>query len=154
MGDLKKQLKADLVTAMKARDDAAKSNIRMALAAIGNEEVSGKQARDLSVAEEQKVITREVHRRKDAAEAYAAGGRPDQAAKELAEADFLSKYLPTPLTHDEVKALVDEEIAAASAGGEKPGRKQMGQIIKAVSAKAQGRADGGTIAGLVKAALA
>ncbi len=154
MGDLKKQLKADLVTAMKARDDAAKSNIRMALAAIGTAAVSGTPARERSGAEEQQVITREVHRRKDAAEAYAAGGRPDQAAKELAEADFLSKYLPTPLTHDEVKALVDEEIAAASAGGEKPGRKQMGQIIKAVSAKAQGRADGGTIAGLVKAALA
>ena len=153
MGTLKDQLRADLVIAMKAKDDAAKSNLRMALAAIGTEEVAGPLARELTDAEETTVVTREVNKRKDSAEAYAAGNRPELAAKEAAEAAFLSAYLPAPLTAEELQALVDAEIAAASAGGEAPTMKQMGTIIKAVGAKAAGRADGGTIAGLVRAAL-
>ena len=154
MAALKDRLKADLVTAMKARDEAAKSNVRMALTAITNEEVSGKEARELTEAEEITVVTREVNKRKDSAEAYAAGNRPELAAKELAEAEFLQKYLPTPLTADELQAMVDAEVSAyADANGEAPTMKQMGQLIKAVNAKAQGRADGGTVAKLVRAAL-
>lgn len=154
MGALKNQLKLDLVTAMKAKDDAAKSNIRMALTAIHTEEVAGDVARELSDAEETTVVTKEVSKRKDSAEAYRAGGREELAAKETSEAEFLAKYLPTPLTLDEVQALVDEEVAAASADGEKPTMRQMGQIIKAVTARAEGRSDGKTISGLVKQALA
>lgn len=153
MGALKDRLKAELVVAMKARDEAAKSNIRMVLAAIGTEEVAGKEARELTEADEQQVVAREVRRRKDSAEAYAAGGRPELADKERSEAEFLSKYLPAQLSDDEVRALVDAEIEKASAGGERPTMKQMGQIIKAVNAQAQGRAEGGTIAKLVRAAL-
>ena len=73
MGTLKDQLRADLVIAMKAKDDAAKSNLRMVLAAIGNEEVAGASARELSDAEELAVVTREVNKRRDSAQAYAAG---------------------------------------------------------------------------------
>ncbi|MEL4357543.1 MULTISPECIES: GatB/YqeY domain-containing protein [unclassified Luteococcus] len=154
MGALKNQLKQDLVTAMKAKDDAAKSNIRMALTAIHNEEVAGDVARELSDAEETTVVTKEVNKRKDSAEAYRAGGREDLADKEASEAAFLAQYLPAPLTEDEVQTLVDEEVAAASVDGEKPTMRQMGQIIKAVSARAEGRSDGKTISGLVKKALA
>ncbi|HNV11572.1 MAG TPA: GatB/YqeY domain-containing protein [Propionibacteriaceae bacterium] len=154
MGTLKDQLRADLVIAMKAKDDAAKSNLRMVLAAIGNEEVAGASARELSDAEELAVVTREVNKRRDSAQAYAAGNRPELAAKETSEAEFLAAYLPTRLTPDELKALVDAEVAAAAAGGDAPTMKQMGVIIKAVGAKAAGRADGGSIAALVRAALA
>lgn len=154
MGTLKDQLRADLVTAMKARDDAAKSNLRMALAALHTEEVAGSEARELSDAEEITVVTKEVSKRKDSAEAYAAGGRPELAAKESAEADFLARYLPSPLTEQEVQALVDEEVARATeAEGGKPTMKQMGPIIKAVTARAEGRSDGRTISGMVRAAL-
>lgn len=154
MAALKDQLKADLVVAMKARDDAAKSNVRMALAAIANEEVSGKQARELSDAEEIQVVTREVNKRKDAAEAYAAGGRAELAAKETSEAEFLQKYLPAQLSDAEIQQIVDEEIAAAAAGGDKPGMKQMGLVMKAVNARVAGRADGSSVAQKVRAALA
>ncbi|MFZ2259532.1 MAG: GatB/YqeY domain-containing protein [Luteococcus japonicus] len=153
VGALKDQLKTDLVTAMKAKDDAAKSNIRMALAAIHTEEVAGNIARELTDAEETTVVTKEVNKRKDSAEAYRAGGREDLATKEASEADFLAKYLPTPLTTDEVQALVDEEVATASADGQKPTMRQMGQIIKAVTARTEGRSDGKTISGMVKTAL-
>ena len=154
MGALKEQLRADLVTAMKARDEAAKSNVRMALAAIMNEEVAGKQARELSDDEELRVITREVNKRKDSAQAYADGGRPELAAKETAEAEFLSKYLPAQLGDDEIRAIVDAIVAGLAAGGERPTMKQMGQVMKAVTAEVAGRADGRRVSEIVRAALA
>lgn len=152
MAALKDKLKTDLVAAMKAKDEAAKSNIRMALAAIGTEEVAGASARELTEAEEQAVLTKEVNKRRDSAEAYTQGNRPELAEKETSEADFLAKYLPAPLSADELQQIVDEEVAAATAEAEKSPR-LMGQVIKAVNARAQGRADGKTVAGLVKAAL-
>ena len=155
MGDLKNRLKADLVTAMKARDEAAKSNLRMAIAAIANEEVAGKQAHELSDAEELQVITKEVNKRRDSAEAYAAGGRPELAAKETSEAEFLTRYLPAPLTSEELDAIVAEELAAVEADlGEKPGMKQMGTVVKAVNGRVAGRAQGKEVAARVRAALA
>lgn len=152
MAELKDTLKADLVVAMKAHDEAAKSNIRMALAAIATEEVAGESARELTQAEEQAIVTREVNKRRDSAEAYTQGNRPELAAKEAAEAEFLAKYLPAPLSAEELQVIVDEEVAAATATAEKSPR-LMGQVIKAVNARAEGRADGKTVAGLVKQAL-
>ena len=153
MGALKDQLKTDLVAAMKAHDEAAKSNLRMAIAAIGTEEVAGASARELTDAEELAVVTKEVSKRRDSAEAYTQGNRPELAAKETAEAEFLAKYLPAPLSSEELQQIVDEEVAIATADAEKSPR-LMGQVITAVNARANGRADGKTVAGLVKAALA
>ena len=127
----------------------------MAIAALKNEKVAGKQARELSDAEEISVLQREVRTRRDSAQAYTDGGRPELASKELAEADLLGAYLPAALSDAELDALVAEEVAAAEASlGEKPKMRQMGQVIKAVAARASGRADGGTIAAKVRAALA
>lgn len=155
MAAIKTRLKADLVQAMKARDEVAKSNIRMALVAIQYEEVAGKTARELTDAEEQAVLKREVNKRKDSADAYTQGNRPELAAKEAAEAEFLSAYLPAAMPDSELDALVDAAVAEATASlGEAPGMKQMGQIIKAVSAAAAGRADGKEIAAKVRARLA
>ena len=154
MAELKDRLKADLVTAMKARDDAAKSNLRMAIAAIGVEEVAGDTARALSIEEETAVVTKEVSKRKDSAQAYAEGGRAELAQKELSEAEFLQQYLPAPLTEDELDQIVADEVAAAEeAAGEKPTMKQMGGIVKAVNARAAGRAQGSLVAAKVKASL-
>ena len=122
MGALKDQLKTDLVAAMKAHDEAAKSNLRMAIAAIGTEEVAGASARELTNAEELAVVTKEVSKRRDSAEAYTQGNRPELAAKETAEAEFLAKYLPAPLSSEELQQIVDEEIAAATADAEKSPR--------------------------------
>ncbi|WP_420175420.1 GatB/YqeY domain-containing protein [Luteococcus sp. OSA5] len=155
MGALKNQLQADLVVAMKTRDEAAKSNLRMALAAIHTQEVAGATARELTDAEEIGVVTKEVNKRKDSAEAYAQGGRPELAAKETSEAEFLQRYLPEAMDEDELRAIITEEVAAATGpNGEKPTMRQMGQVMKAVNQRTQGRADGKTVSGLVKAALA
>ena len=155
MAAIKDRLKTDLVAALKAHDDARKSTVRMALAAIANEEVAGKAARALSEAEEQSVLAREVSKRKDSAEAYTAGNRPELAEKELSEAVILSDYLPQQLSEDEIAAIVGEELDAATASlGEKPTIRQMGLVMKAVTQRIAGRGDGKTAAALVRAALA
>lgn len=153
MGSTKKQLKSDLADALRAKDEFAKSNIRMLMGALTVEEVAGDSPRELSDAEELDVVAREQRKRKDSASVYADAGRTDLAEKETAEAGYMSRYLPVPLTDDEVKALVSEEVAALKANGETPSMKNMGALVKAVNARAAGRAEGKVVAGLVKSAL-
>lgn len=151
MAALKDQLKKDLVVAMKAHDETAKTTIRMAMAAIMNAEVAGK-AHELSDAEELKIITREVHTREESAQTYADAGREELAAKERSEAEFLSKYLPRQLTAEELQKIVADVVAQASAEG-KPTMKQMGQLVRAANDQVQGRAEGKAVADLVKKAI-
>lgn len=154
MGTLEDRLTDDMRAAMKAGEKDRVSTLRMAIAAIKNEKVAGKQARELSEAEEIKVVTSEVSKRKDSAEAYTLGHRPELAAKELAEAEILASYLPARLSDAEVDSLVSEAIAAAeAASGARPTMKQMGQVVRAVNEKVAGRADGAVVAAKVRAAL-
>ena len=152
---LEEQLHGDMVAAMKARDGELTTTLRMAIAALKNEKVAGKQARDLTESDEIAVLQREVRTRKDSAQAYTEGNRPELAAKELAEAEIIGRYLPSMLSDEELDTLVAEEVAAAqAAAGEKPTMRQMGAVIKAVNARAAGRAEGASVAAKVKAALA
>ena len=147
MGALKNQLKSDLVVAMKARDEQARSTIRMAIAAIMNAEVSGP-AHELSDEEELRILTREVR----TARTYADAGRAELAEKESAEAALLSRYLPARLSEDEVTAMVAEEIRAVC-GDEAPTMRSMSAIVRAVNARAAGRAEGRAVAAAVKRAI-
>lgn len=149
MAEVKERLRADLVTALRAKDEAAKTNIRLALGALQVEEVAGSSARELTPDEEIAVIQREVRKRREAAEVYSSAGRSELAQKETAEAEWLSRYLPAPLTEDEVRQIVAEEIAKVEGAS----MKQMGQIVKAVNSRAKGRVEGKTVATLVRAAL-
>ncbi len=154
MGPLEARITDDMRAAMKAGEKDRVGTLRMAIAALKNEKVAGKVARELTEADELRVLTSEVNKRKDSAEAYEAGHRPELAAKELAEADLLQTYLPARLTDAELDALVAAAVAATAAAlGEQPTMKQLGQVIKAVNAEAAGRADGGTVAAKVRAAL-
>jgi uncharacterized protein YqeY len=154
MSELSDRLQTDLVTALKAHDAVTLSTLRMTIAAIKNEQVAGKEARVLSDAEVVGVLNREVAKRRDSAEAYTAGKRPELAAKELSEVEVLQRYLPTALTDEELDAIVAEEVSAAAAStGGAPTMKQMGLVIKAVNARAAGRAQGAKVAAKVKAAL-
>lgn len=152
---LEENLHQDMVAAMKARDSALVTTLRMAIGALKNEKVAGKEARQLSEADEIAVLQREVRSRRDSAQAYTDGMRPELAAKELAEVDILSRYLPAMLSDAELDAIVAEEVAtaAASAGGA-PGMRQMGAVMKAVNARVAGRAEGSAVAAKVRAALA
>lgn len=154
MAELKARLRLDLTTAMKARETATVAVLRMALAAVTNEEVAGAAARELTDAEVQKVLAREVRKRKEAAEAFAGAGRAEQAEAERQEGEILQRYLPAQLDETELRSLVDEAVAeVAQALGERPGQRQMGQVMKAANARVTGRAEGARVATLVKAAL-
>lgn len=154
MAELKDILKKDLTVALRAHDELKKTTIRMALAAIRNEEVAGKTARELTHAEELKIVAKEVAKRKDAADAYLAAGRQELADKELAEAEVLQPYLPQPLSAAELQELIDNAIAEVKADlGRELCAKDLGQIMKLANAKASGRADGKAIVALVRAKI-
>lgn len=149
MTGLKERLRTDLTAAMKARDELVTATIRMALTAVGNEEVAGKVARELSDVEVVQVLTRESKKRREAAEAFANGGRPESAAREVAEGEVLAKYLPAQLSDEELAELV--AAAVAESGAEGP--KAMGLVMKVLNPKIAGRAEGGRVATAVKSAL-
>ena len=147
---LKETLRADLNDAMRARDQVRMRTLRMALTSITNEEVSGDSARNLSDDEIMKVLTREAKKRREAAEAFSAAGRDEQAAAERAEGEVLAGYLPAQLTDDELTTIVADAIAATGASG--PGG--IGQVMKSVTPKTAGRADGARVAAEVRRQLA
>ncbi|MDT5014355.1 MAG: uncharacterized protein QOD39_515 [Mycobacterium sp.] len=151
MAELKDRLRADLTAAMKSQDKLRTSTLRMVLAAIQTEEVSGKQSRELSDADVIKVLAKEAKKRAESAEIYTQNGRGELAANEHAEARVIDEYLPTPLTEAELADVVDTAMAqVAEEIGERPGAKQMGQVMKAATAIAAGKADGGRISAAVK----
>lgn len=155
MADLKARLRADLSTAIKNRETTRMAALRMALAGVTADEVAGKAAKELTDVEVQRVLTREVKKRKEAAEAFAGAGRAQQARAELDEAEVLSAYLPAQLSDEELAALVAEAVAEVTEQlGEAPGQRQMGQVMKAANAKVAGRAEGGRVAAAVRAKLA
>ncbi len=150
---LKQKLHDDLTAAMRAGDELRRSTLRLALAGITNEEVSGKVARTLTDAEVLSVLTREGKKRRESATAYEAGNRPELAARELAELAVLETYLPAALSEAEIDRIVADAIAAAGDAGVS-GMRAMGAVMKQVTPLVQGRADGAQVAALVKARLA
>ena len=150
MAGLKDRLRNDLTAAMKARDEVRTRTLRMALTSVANEEVAGKAARDLDDDEVQRLVAREAKRRREAAEAFDAAGRPDQAASERAEEEVLSGYLPAQLDDAELTAIVAGAITETGAAG----IRAMGQVMKAVTPQVAGRAEGGRVAAEVRRQLA
>jgi len=146
---LKEKLQNDLTDAMRSRDELRSSTIRMVLTAIKNEEVSGKEARELSDSEIITVLSREAKKRREAAEAFEQAGANDRAATEKAEGGVIAEYLPKQLSESEIKDLI--AAAIIESGATTPA--QMGLVMKALQPKIAGKADGGTVSALVKAAL-
>ena len=143
MADMKDRLRSDLTQAMKNQDKLRTATLRMLLAAIQTEEVSGKQARDLTDEDVLKVLAREAKKRTESAEIYTQNGRGELAAEEHAEGRIIEEYLPTPLTDAEVADVVDTAIAeVAEQIGERPSAKQMGLVMKVATAIASCKADG------------
>ena len=147
---LKEKLQNDLTAAIRARDEVRSSTIRMILTSIKNEEVAGKEARDLSDAEIITVLSREAKKRREAAEAFDQAGAKDRADQERAEGGIIAEYLPAQLSESEIKELI--AAAIAETGANSPA--QMGLVMKSLQPKTAGKADGGLVSSLVKAALA
>ncbi|RDG36642.1 GatB/YqeY domain-containing protein [Streptomyces corynorhini] len=153
MTSLKSKLKDDLTEAIRARDELRSATLRLTLTAITKEEVSGTSARELSDDEVLKVIAKEAKKRREAAEAFADGGRAEQAEREKAEGVILDAYLPKQLSDDELGEIVAQAVGEARAAGAE-GPRAIGAVMKIVNPKVAGRADGGRVAAAVKRTLA
>ncbi|WP_410871832.1 GatB/YqeY domain-containing protein [Nocardia sp. A7] len=154
MSELKAKLRADMTTAMKAKDKLRLATLRMLLAAIQNSEVSGTEAHELSDNDVIALLQKEAKKRNEAAVIYEQNGRGELAANERAEEEIIEEYLPTQLNDAEVAQVADTAIAqVAEQLGERPGMRQMGQVMKAATVLADGKADGSRISAAVKARL-
>jgi uncharacterized protein YqeY len=151
MSSLKERLRSDLTEAMKARDAARSSTLRMILTAVTNAEVAGSTAKELSDDEMITVLASEAKKRREAAVAFEEGGRPESAAKERAEAAVIAEYLPQQLTPEEIAEVVAEAVEQLGAAGAGP--KAMGKVMGMVQPKVKGRADGAAVAAEVRRQL-
>ena len=146
---LKEKLQADLTDAIRARDEVKSGTVRMLLTAITNEEVAGKTAKVLNDAEIITVLARESKKRREAVDAYTEAKRDDLANKEKAEGVIIAQYLPEQLSEAELKKMIADAIAETNAAGPAG----MGLVMKVLQPKIAGKADGGVVSSLVKAAL-
>ncbi|MFX0538522.1 GatB/YqeY domain-containing protein [Ornithinimicrobium sp. Y1847] len=146
---LKATLQHDLTEAMRSRDKVRAGSLRMALTAIANEEVAGKEHRELSEGEVLKVVAKEAKKRREAAEAYTDAGRAELAEQEEAELAVLEGYLPAQLDDAELATMAQETVDELGVEG----MAAMGQVMKAITPKVAGRAEGGRVAAAVRSAL-
>jgi uncharacterized protein len=147
MGQLKDRLAAEMRDAMKARDALRLGALRMLTTSVKNREVE--LGHELSDQELQEVAATEVKRRREAAQAYREGNRPELEEKERAEQAVLETYLPERLSEEESAALIDEAVAATGAEGPD----DLGKVMGYVMGKAKGRVDGGEVNRLVRERL-
>jgi uncharacterized protein YqeY len=147
VGEIAGRLSLQIQEALKAGDRTRLDTLRLLATAARNREVE--LGRDLSDEDLVEVAAREVKRRKEAAEAYERGGRPELAQKERNEQAVLEAYLPEPLSEEEVRAAVDEAIAATGAAGPDDLGKVMGQVM----GRLKGRVDGSEVNRLVRERL-
>jgi uncharacterized protein len=141
---LQDRVSAEIKAAMLARDADRLSALRMLKSALGYAQIE-KKTDQLSDADVVVLVQKEVKKRRDSVEQFEKGGRAELAAKEKQEITVLESFLPQPLSAPDLEALVRatiQEIGATS-------KKDMGAVIKAVQAKAAGRADGKSISTLV-----
>ncbi|ASN51103.1 GatB/YqeY domain-containing protein [Sinomonas sp. R1AF57] len=154
MSTLKERLQADVVAHMKSGNRTALTTVRNVLGEIETREKSGKAPVTLDDAQLTSLLQKEASKRRETAEIYSQAGEAERASAEIAEAEVIEAYLPKPLTRDEVEAIVDEVVAGLRAGGTEPGMRQMGQVMKPVTAKVAGRFDGKAVSEIVRSRLA
>ncbi len=149
------KIQADIITAMKAKDEHRLTTLRMVKSALKNKEIDKREP--LTDAEETQILTTLIKQRRESVESFTKGDRPELAAKEQAEIAMIEGYLPQAATEEEVRAVVQGAIAHLAEGGTKPGPKDMGPAMRVVQQRilASGlRADGKLVSELVKAELA
>lgn len=149
------QIDADIVTAMKARDEHKLTTLRMVKSALKNKAID-KRA-DLTDAEQSQILSTLIKQRRESVESFTKGNRPELAEKERVEIGIIEAYLPKEAGEDEIRQVVQGAIAHLAEGGTKPGPKDMGAAMKVVQQRilANGlRADGKRVSEIVKAELA
>jgi uncharacterized protein YqeY len=149
------KIQTDIVIAMKARDEHRLTTLRMVKSALRNKEIDKREA--LTDAEESQILTTLIKQRKEAAEQFTKGNRPELAAKEVLEISMIEGYLPKAVGEEEIRTVVQGAITHLSQDGQKPGPKDMGAIMKVVQQRLQAdgvRADGKLVSEIVKGELA
>ncbi len=146
---LREKINSDLILAMKAKEEARLSVLRLLKAAIMKFEVSGDKKKEASDEEVLQIVGREVKQRKDSIEAYKKGGREELAAKEEVEMEILQAYLPTQMSEDEVKSVVTQVISQTGASS----KADFGKVMNAVMAQVKGKTDGQTVSRVVGSML-
>lgn len=152
---LEARVKAETITAMKARDGERTTTLRLITTALKNKAIEKRI--ELTDAEAQQILATMIKQRRDSIEQFTKGGRPELAAKEATEIAIIEEFLPKALSADDLNALVASVVAEIAAGGAKPGPKEMGTVIKAVQAQLAAkslRAEGRLVSEAVKSALA
>lgn len=144
---LKETIQQDLTTAMKARDAVRTQTLRGVISSIKNMEIEKRTTLDDDAVLD--VVSREAKRRRESIEAFGAGGRDDLVAKETAELEILTTYLPAGLSETVLASLIDAAIAEAGATSPK----ELGSVMKIITPQVRGRADGSAVAAAVKARL-
>jgi uncharacterized protein YqeY len=147
MGEVAESLSSQIKEAMKSGDKVRLGTLRMLSASVKNREVE--LGHDLSDEEFLEVVSREVKRRKEAAEAYRGAGRPELEERERSEQTVLEAYLPEQLSEEELSDVVDEAIKATGASGPK----EVGKVMAHVMLKHKGRVDGSTVNRLARERL-
>jgi uncharacterized protein YqeY len=147
---IQEEIDADLKDAMRARDAARLSVLRMVKSALMNAAIEKIGAAGvLSDFEAVTVIRKQVKQRLDSIQSFETGGRPELAAKERKEIEFLTAYLPKPLGENDIQQIVKDAIAQIGATS----KAQMGAVMKIATEKAEGRVDGKTLSRAVQKAL-
>ena len=147
--DLLARLTADLTTAMKARDVERTSILRQVIGAVRTEQKAGSVAKDLTDDEVLKVLAREVKKRRESAQIYTDAGAPQRAETESREADAIETYLPARLSDDQLASLVRDVIASVGATT----IRDMGTVMKEVTARVGTAADGKKLSSLIRSEL-
>jgi hypothetical protein len=147
MASFQDQINTDLKQAMRDKNEAALSTLRMLSAALTNKTIALRQGEAVMLTDEQisEVIASEIKKRNDSVEAYVAGNRPELAAKEQAEIDLLKKYLPEQASDVEIEAIVKEIVSA--------GATDFGKTMGQAMARLKGKADGKRVGEAVKKVL-
>jgi uncharacterized protein YqeY len=142
------RLEEEVRQAMLARDDGRRDALRLILSSLKSAEKELQ--RPLSDDEELQVLQRERKKRQEAADAFRAAGREEQAASEEAELAVLQEFMPDPLSEDDLERIVDDAIAENGATS----LRDMGRVMKDVMPQVAGRADGSAVGQLVREKLA
>jgi uncharacterized protein YqeY len=149
------KIQADIIAAMKAKDEHKLTTLRMVKAALKSKEIDKREK--LTDAEEAAILSTLLKQRRESVESFTKGGRPELAEKERLEIGMIEAYLPQAASEEEIRAVVQGALAHLAEGGTKPGPKDMGTAMRAVQQRLQAgniRADGKLVSEILKAELA
>ena len=153
---ISERVNADIVTAMKAKDEHRLTTLRMVKSALKSKEIDKREA--LTEAEQTAVLSTLLKQRRESVESFTKGNRPELAEKEQAEIAMIEVYMPPAASEEHIREIVETAIAhLAASGGTKPGPRDMGAAMKVIQQRilATGlRADGKVVSEMVKAELA